>query len=825
MKKRLLYSVSTFFAYLSALHSFGQVDEVKYGGSPSTLHNRADSGLIIQDTAAVKVYSYVNSDYWALPLKFDFDVDDASDILDIRVPVDKCIKVVNTGAIYKVQSDSVNNWPTDSCYVIPTKNGNYAVLQEHNGGINVDHLGAQLNATNLDDAPFIQKALDLVMNGIVATNKVILGPYKYIIETPIIGADQRTDGGYNYVNYHITGNVPVYSTTGAPTRLEVSDSCHVGFVVQKGRQITISNIAFEKETNFFNIDEEEIILWEDSTWESETNSRMNRYSPTTAIAIDAFDDGITGINQYPQLSSYYTYNGSVAGTSQLTIEGCSFVGFYMGIANNPSSKIANGDNIRVANCHAKWLHTFYACGQTQSRGNSIDNIYAYSLHTFVSGESIGKMDGTPPALSNLNIAHFTKMLLDVQTNVAVMRVSNSYMEGLWSLGNVSGKYGASFHQCQIKFNTAGVNHMPPYHARSGGTISFVDCMLGYYTDCANNRPLFALAKGIDVIGGYLDSGTFLYSDGETNTAAMPNFSNTFHCFIGHNLINPSNKFINGSDSYDYSLLGGKDVTVYGWGHTGIQMSSKYNVHYRNPSNMYNHYEYKTHKLDSCRIDSANAIMAIPYKNVGDSGLFKVNDVLFSQFFNISNGALIPDFVDASIEPLGRVKEVKSDSLIIEYTQFNVKSSGNMTIYAFYVPRLQVPMFGDFIAGNDTIFNVENPSETALEINSLIRYIRNDKCITPGTYIKTVNTTDDYIVMSMPALATDTFSLLYDAPYVQTMYAEIDSVEEITSSVPHSFREGSKYYSTILIVLITVGYAPEEASCIIPTRTSAPNLLL
>lgn len=198
------------------------------------------------------------------------------------------------------------------------------------------------------------------------------------------------------------------------------------------------------------------------------------------------------------------------------IRGCAFFKHFIAIANNPGKGAQNGDNIRAEQCHVNTCHTFWSAGQTQSRGNSIDNVYALFLHTLVSGVDIGQQQGTPPTVSNVNLAGFCKKAFDIKTGFSGLNVYRSYLQSVWSLG-VSNGISTSFDQCQIKFYKPDDRiPAPPFHIYADKVVSFRDCSLEYFNNCLTPMPFLMKSRELLVSSGQIEGGVIV-ADGVTNS--------------------------------------------------------------------------------------------------------------------------------------------------------------------------------------------------------------------------------------------------------------------------------------------------------------------
>ena len=239
----------------------------------------------------------------------------------------------------------------------------------------------------------------------------------------------------------------------------------------------------------------------------------------------------------------------------LTIRGCSFINHYIAISNNSSNGVKNGDNVRVENSHVKTCKIFWACGQTQSRGNSIDNIYAINVHTLVDNGTIGTKYGTAPTISNVNLSG-SKTVFNLASQFTPHRINNCYFENIWSLGYIYGNT-VTFNQCQIKFRATEDVFKPPWHLNAGNTtLDFNGCSIEYFNNGLTDMPFYFSSAWLTLNACYTEGG-MIFSNGITNTGKVHsvNFNNV-NGFRGTRLSRTYNAALNG-----VYLMGGDEHTT------------------------------------------------------------------------------------------------------------------------------------------------------------------------------------------------------------------------------------------------------------------------
>lgn len=388
------------------------------------------------------------------------------------------------------------------------------IIQDlHVDAINILNFGAIPN-DGKDDSPAIQKSIDFAIKN-SKSSLVYCPPGVYDLDKGISVVHPKENGEYNFTTITLRGHIPAYTPNQAIGSTTVFKIHHKGFglALQLSRNSVIENIVFEGSATY-STDIKNIMEFTADEWGIKANANTNSFSPSCAIVIDPFHVNVPKNEQYKDLSKLYT-NQSNSGSSMVLIKGCAFFNHYIAIANNPSNGVQNGDNIRAEQCHVNTCHTFWSAGQTQSRANSIDNIYALFLHTLVSGVQIGNQQGTPPTISNVNLAGFCKIVFDIKTGFSGLNVYRSYFESIWSLGLCDG-ISTSFDQCQIKFHKPSDEFfMPPFHLYANNVVAFRDCNIEYFDNCNTRMPFLFRSTSLLLSGGSIEGGVVV-ADGYTN---------------------------------------------------------------------------------------------------------------------------------------------------------------------------------------------------------------------------------------------------------------------------------------------------------------------
>lgn len=531
--------------------------------------------------------------------------------------------------------------------------------------INIIDFGAIPN-DGKDDYISIQNAINYTLkNG----NSKIFVPYGiYDLSKGLVFSNKNESGEYDFISFTLTGNISAFSSNqniGKTSVFRIKDATFI-LAVQNVRNALIENIVFEGIGDFPNSLDESINYNLMKSFEK-SKINPNRYSPSGAIVIDPFHCNVPSKDRYSGYETYYS-NCSNSGSSMLTISGCSFSNHYIAIANNPSNGCQNGDNIRIENSYVENCYTFWSCGQTQSRTNSIENVYALFLNTFISNKQIGMQIGTPPTISNVNIAGFCKQLVDIETGFSGVNFYRSYFESIWSLGNSKG-LSTSFDQCDISFlNPSNLYFMSPYLIYSNRTVSFRDCNLKFFDNCKSKMPFVFRSSGIIISGGSLEGGVIV-ADGITNEGGDDLHKVTYQQVFNkclNKVIGPKSSEKPQNNINNDILLGGEtlissDNSIY------INSSTTYQVDYVG--------RFKI------KIDKFNK--TIEFLNINSRVLLEIGNNVFCDF---NNKYTTSDYGETNVirSHLGFISSIRDNKIVLSGIPIGVEES-EMNLYIVKYP--------------------------------------------------------------------------------------------------------------------------------------------
>ncbi|MBO6517689.1 MAG: hypothetical protein JJ975_14175 [Bacteroidia bacterium] len=540
---------------------------------------------------------------------------------------------------------------------------------------------------NKDDSKAIQSAIDFVIHN-KKSSHLYCPPGVYNLEEGLVVGNQQPNGEYFFTTITISGHISTYSPDqriGSTTVFKMRNPTF-GIAFQLARNCVVENIVFEGCAQYTN-NIETILTASLEDWGEAARARTNSNSPSCAIAIDPFHREITSQNRYPGMEQYYKNQGS-GGSSMVLIRGCSFSKHYIAVANNASGKVANGDNIRVEQCNVSTCHTFWSAGQTQSRANSIDNVYAMFLHTFISGMEIGSRHGTPPAVRNLNLAGFCKQLLEVNSGFASVNFSQSYMESLWTLGLAIADQ-VSFSQCKIKFEVPGNKHFaPPCYLYAKGVASFRDCDLQFFNNCKTRMPILLHSQQLLISGGSVEGGVVV-ADGHTNAGG----EDLHNVKMESVFIKCLNKVAGASASTKPNSNLKGDIIMGGDFVQGLDGSV-----YRSSATTYNLYQLEDVKVV---INESSKTGSFTTSN---PGYYKIGDNLFTnRDVDIKQSGYALSIKLRS--PLGYVGKIEGSKITV-YGVPHSFPQGQTRLYCAAYPRVCSTVIGKTKVGSSIISNVD-----------------------------------------------------------------------------------------------------------------------
>jgi len=552
------------------------------------------------------------------------------------------------------------------------------LLRYYDTYIMVDWFGAIANDAN-DDSYYIQKAINFAIAAAKGPEVRFSGG-NYIMSN--VNIVKSSGIQYTFVTLKISGQS--FLVTPA-TVITVNNANGFGFMIQTARNVEISNITFVGQSPIPNFNQ--TITWANSDWT--TGVRDNINSPHAGIVIDGYHSSVISGNRYPGMSSFYT-NTQTGGSSQVTITNCAFKRFVTAIMENPSAAVANGDNIKAQGCYFETNKIAWACGQTQSRDNSIENCY-FLFHQFIiDGISYGAQQGTPPNVSTCNFAGATKYLYVLNGAFSSLTFSDCYSESLFSLGK-SNANPVEFINCQNIFNHDNSIFTAP-HIAEGDQVTFVGGRIGYFDNLSNMIMPFNVKNlsfnGVSMLGLPVNMDAN-YFNVLPNKTVYDNAS-----FIGTGQIGvtwESNTY-NGSDLSN--MFGSSPIVMPGAHYVLETTTFRMDVQSKSPKINATFIESKTLNIDT--------LTSSAYFKSSTPSAYQINDILTTASSVIWSGN--DGIFTTTPTVVGEVYAINVDTVFIKYVPYGLNESTSYSLVITRIPHASPMFFGDVSSGSNSITN-------------------------------------------------------------------------------------------------------------------------
>lgn len=330
-----------------------------------------------------------------------------------------------------------------------TGDGNYEFSQTSVPFLSPHWFGA--NELNLDNHDQIQKTIDAAIASQIGEVKLLGGTYA-------ISKGLLIRNGSGFVTFNFNGSSN-YDDNG--TTIYVNDTTNFAIGIQGARNVNISHLYLRGKQNSFNPTLAQLITTPEATYDDNLG-RNSLYSPYSGIVIDPFKSGGTPADGgYPGFTSYYSTTHATS--SNIKINDVVIRYFISGITVSPSGSGGNGAEISVEDCVVDRNMFGISTGSTQNRDVQVTNTVIGSSKYCMTGRRFGSQSGAMPIFSNGQMG-LCKFLLDFNATIGGGKVSNTYCESVWAIGNWVGR-GAplSFTNVEIKFTTSsetGVGDSP-----------------------------------------------------------------------------------------------------------------------------------------------------------------------------------------------------------------------------------------------------------------------------------------------------------------------------------------------------------------------------
>lgn len=667
-----------------------------------------------------------------------YKVSSLSDISNVDAKPGDIIQVtgVTPIATFKVRASGTARYEGTAEHRL--SNGYYARITQYNNAWHVNHFGAVPNDVNDDDF-YIQECVNFVLEQ-GQSSTILFGLGTYLVDTGIVLSQTVSKTNRNlessaFESITLKGANPAYVEVNS-TILECTNTNTAILLAQAQRQTLIQDLYLRMAVGSeAEVQNDTLKTYSEADLNTYYGNRVrnNNNSPNAGIAIDPFSNGGLGASdKYPLFQSSY---GIASGSSQVTIRGCSFKGMLKAITINPGAVAGNGDNIRVENCHVREVGVFWNTRSSQSRQNSIDNVYGLFVGTYIENNG----NGTPPSIRNINGAGYTRKIFDVSTGFGPIRMDNCYFESLGSFGRMDTPQ-ATFNQCQFKFFLESDVPVHGIVGWGGAATTFNDCAIQFFFNGEQPIPLVFDVGGLLTFNRcYLETGIIFNSNTADGLFTNVRIYDS-ELFAPFNNSSNTRQFIS-SDPYKldnqtqnrYILSGSWSYSQNSWSYSGSQT---FPFRYAGGEN---------NRSGSKVTVNVGGSDHVAYKiTVADGGIYKVDDNIISDLnYTTALG------VSAQDMHMGRIIQVVNDTIWCGFLPVNSPNSFSGVRINIYEPFVYTKTFwGDLVAGNDTIKNCYGflPTTTG------IRYFGNAGNLPTGAYVVAFGS--DWVKMSTsPASST------------------------------------------------------------------------
>jgi hypothetical protein len=359
-----------------------------------------------------------------------------------------------SGIIKNVVIDADNtSWIFDTSITVQPK----AVA---NGFFSVKWYGAVGDGVTRDYLP-IQKSINVcAKNNLIYSmsnpadtsfgmlQQLLIPSGTYRIDTPLIIRSKNNITPY--VTIVISGETTMWGV-GTSIRPTFNNTFAIG--IQFGKGCKIKNMALQGKFNpptigtvnvpdgytYYNLPFNSF----NDTATILPKARDSVYSPYAGIVIDPFTNNglIPSDGGYPGLAAEYS-TSSADGSTAISVEDATIVGFVVGILSSPNSVTKNAEltkisRVRIANCKVG-----ISGGQDQEKANVIDGLAAWGgIHTVFATGLYGKVGENSGnwVITNLNVAGGVVQLFHtIQGGWFPSYISNVYAEDFGSIGTIRG---------------------------------------------------------------------------------------------------------------------------------------------------------------------------------------------------------------------------------------------------------------------------------------------------------------------------------------------------------------------------------------------------
>lgn len=603
-----------------------------------------------------------------------------------------------------------------------------------------------------DDADRVQAAIDWVINKAKTGNEV----YKvyvvglYTMDHPI-GIFDFDGSNFNYCTIEIEAPAGGY-VGNQRTKFTFTNPLWPGIVIQKARNVSITNVSIIGAANSQALPSYDALLERDTPsipWWRKAQNGTDTGAADIGVGgrVHGLHAGITWdiFNASQTVADKFSYyDGSTAGvpnhytgangTTSTQLTNCEVQGWIVG-AQTAGSNTQLGDSFTFRECNFSHNRIHYLIGESQNRGIVAVDCHGKAADVILAGGSgYGAGTGSGNYVRG-GVYVFNYAMVDISSDRGNGAFTDVYVESTWTVGHVTGDFGFTFKDCNIKLidGTQNNSKQPDTHLSGTGAARFVGGYLGTYTGDSRRLNL-TLSETYSFQNVSFQDVPFVLND------SLPIFEN---CFCR-----------------------GANTKPFGGTHVG---------------NMANYLVRSTYAVGDTFIDSNGDVFKATSRSSGQGlGSIAVTDnndgtATFSLSAINANNVLVGDYIaglnfqgmqnnraktttNLGIAGIGRVSTVSGTTITIEGVSQSL-TSATYTLYTHRLPKVLRPTSGDLTSGSATVTNVSNPNDWT--VGDFIRTPASNGWVKPGTRVIAKDNTLKTLTLSNPATSTKTAEWLCD----------------------------------------------------------------
>ena len=603
-----------------------------------------------------------------------------------------------------------------------------------------------------DDADRVQTAVDWCIAKAKSDQKsykvFVVG--QYTMDHPI-GIFDFNGTGFTFCTVDIEAPTGGY-LANKRTTFKFTNPLWPGIVIQQARNVTLKNISIIGSANDLILPSYSALLERDAAsppWWRKNSGGVDTgaadigvgsrvYGLHAGVVWDLFNASQSAADKF----SYY--DGSTAGvpnhyvggggTTATQLDNCEVQGWIVG-AQTSGSATQLGDSFTFRECNFSYNRVHYMIGESQNRGIVASDCHGKGCDVILAG---GSGYGAGTGAGNYvrgGVYVFNYAMVDISTSRGNGAFTDVYAESTWTVGHVTGNFGFTFKDCNIKIidGTQNSSKQPDTHLSGAGAARFVGGYLGTYVN-DSRRLNMTQGPGYSFQNVTFQDVPFVYND------YLPMFENC-NCR-------------------------GVNTNKFGGTHIG---------------NMANYLVRATYAVGDTFIDFNGDVFKATSRSSGQFlGSIAVTDnndgtATFSVSATNANNILVGDYIAAlnfqgmqndraktttnlGIAGIGRVSNVSGTTITIEAVSKSL-TSATYTLYTHRLPKVLRPTAGDTTSGSATVTNVSNPNDWS--VGDFIRSPANNGWVAPGTRVIAKDNTLKTLTLSNPASATRTAEWLCD----------------------------------------------------------------